>query len=227
MDSSKGWFILLGQKVLGPFSTEQAEACAGLAGASGFWRRGMAEWALPSDWPKERERFRQAAKPGAQAYYLEHEPHIPRTLSEVVGLLRPSLPLGPAKLWSPSLNRLVSCYEVAEVRNGLGLPRRGKVRTGLSGTAAIDNGGAIILARAETISLGGLGASLSREAGLSGEVTVSLKCEGLGGLSPLRATVLYSRLGSVGLKFDRLGAEGLCRIGSYVRGREGAALAAG
>lgn len=217
--ASKSWFVCVASTTMGPLSTEEVESFLAVSPNTMVWWRGMRYWVTPDEWYSMRD-FVIANE--AEVYFLDHERHIPRTLEEVVELVKPAgAYLSQIMLWSPKESRSKSVYEDKTICEALGLQHRQNVRAQANGLVVLKKGNVEYICEINTVSSSGLGATLMHNVEVSGEVTVFFKSSEIGDIAPIKAKIIYKHDRELGIKFEVMNAEAASYIISYIKRKTG------
>ncbi len=204
--------MLIGQSINGPLTTADCEVLKRANPDAVVWWMGATSWSSPEIWRAKKNSLEAKLDPW---FYLDHERHIPRTFEEAVDLLRPADRLESIKLWSPSLERAQSVFEIRALCRVLGLPER-EPRVPLVGIVLIQQSEQLIEAQTKDLSTGGLGARVVSAVPLSGEVILSV--ESLNGINigPMNAEVVFHRGERVGFKFTEINSNRKAEIEDFI-----------
>ena len=224
----KLWFVCCNQVVTGPLQTEQVQSRmeTGEWTSNAFiWWKGQREWLPLHSWAAELEGLLavddNAVSP---VWYVDMgfaAPLGPVTVGELVKILQGTAEIGATRVWTAAMTNWKPIYEVPQVMDLLNISRRETDRAPLMGAVIISrplDGLAPLLARAASISLGGMGLNGAADLRKGDECQLLVKSlEFPAGLHLQGHVVYVMSTGYAGIKFVRPNSEAQSLIHDYIR----------
>lgn len=222
MQSENMWWVAIEDRPVTRLDTESAERAVMTNPSAMLWWNGISDWVQASVWLEMRGEitFRRE-----KIFFLGHEPHIPRTLSETLELVEPSREFVAAiNFYCPETGKNKSIFEIPEICRELGLKPRRNVRTKTKGHVLLKSGSQRALASLSTLSIGGIGAIVNSSFDLTGRLSVTVDSPDLPEITEVEAQMIYRKDNFVGLQFSEIDEDLLSSIARLVDSREGAVL---
>jgi hypothetical protein len=208
------WFVQSGEKIEGPFSTEDVQARMGAGHfnkQSLIWGPGVEAWQSMQAWTLNLSGMAPGgvgAEIVSEAWHYAHggQSRGPMTREELIGQLK-DISNGEIMLWTKGMKEWAPLYEFHDLLTEVGINKRQYPRADLTGKAVIKSSGNIMIAPLLSISEGGFGVGL--DAGfVSGEsVTVELQSSSFRDPLQAKAEVRYVGQGVIGFKFSQINVE--------------------
>jgi hypothetical protein len=225
---SQTWFIYSNDVVTGPFFTEEVQLKLSIneLGANSFiWWKGQREWIQISSWQADLNNIVATLISNQQKaiWYIDlgKAPLGPLTQSELLESLRNVTDLNRARLWAVGMKKWQTLFELHEVMELLGISRREHDRAPLMGTVAISRSNEApkgIVAKAASISVGGIGVSNANDLRRGDEVALLIRTSDIPGNLHLRGEVVYvTESGHAGIRFGKVHPETHSLIHDYIK----------
>lgn len=225
---SKIWFVYHRDIVAGPFDTEavKQQIAAGRWSEDTFiWWKGQREWMPIRLWESQLAQILRTETDKSQSaiWYVDTtgSPVGPLTQTEMLSHLHGIKNPAKVRLWSVGMNKWTNLFELHEIMDHLGMSRREHDRAPLMGTVAISRmseDATAMIARAASISVGGMGINDGHGLTRGDNVQLVIKSSEFAQPIRTRATTVYvTAQGFAGLRFANTAPEALSLIHDYVR----------
>jgi hypothetical protein len=226
MMSEKKWFVLVDEKVLGPFHAAEVlkQIEQGQWSGCRFWAKGKPHWMIISQFQTELDREKQNAiemKQPEPIWFVKDSiyEHSALTFNQLIEFLKSKQNYKNIHVAKDNKDRWQEVYHVDILMEKLGVNRRSFSRVPIEGTIAFQDGALrgkkVALT---TISQGGLGASDVHGLSIGEKFRGTLTSPFLSVPIHFHAEVVFvSAEGSVGIKFINLSTEAITHIIAYVK----------
>jgi hypothetical protein len=213
----KIWYKSEERKTSGPMTTMDLECAIINEETALVWWKGAPEWINVSKWREMRDEFIQSKIP---VFYLEPEKLVPMSLEETICVVKSRPFLGAVKLWTAQSEMGLSVFELEDICNALGINGRKQKRVPFNGNIVLENGNVRLIAKVRSLSAGGVGAVVSPDVDLSGELLIRFHSQELMNVAPIKSELVFRKNDSAGFKFNYVDSESLSAIVSYLRKNE-------
>ncbi len=221
---SRKWFILSQDKVHGPFAKEVVENQARSLPNALIWGRGQNDWISLDQWEKALLDFESNNTRTRQQ--VEREWHVrnagqelkPVVYSQMIEFLKTLPDFKEVLIWTEGYSEWKEIYQIHKILDDLGVSRRRHPRVPVMGAVELETANGNLVARALSISEGGLGITDSPPVKIGDRFKLTIKSANLYG--PVHATaevVFVGADGYSGLKFVGLPTESKGAIIEYVK----------
>lgn len=222
------WFVYSNEVVSGPFDTQQVKEQLNLGRwteSSFIWWKGQREWMPIQAWSSQLNTIlrNREEKTHSPVWYLDvtGSPIGPLTQSEMLQHLRSLSNLNRVRLWTVGMEKWTNLFDLPEIMDQLGVMKRENERAPLMGAVAISRfseDARPIVARAASISVGGLGVNDAHGLTKGDEVQVLIKSQEFPGPIRIKAHIVYvTAQGYAGMKFHNVHGETASLILDYVK----------
>jgi hypothetical protein len=222
--SERKWYLLIDEKVTGPFSNEEIKNQFSANVNALVWCKGQAEWISSKRFDKALVDLEQnqhkvkiqndriwKVKVGSQELR-------PMTQSEMIEQLKNREDFSDVLVWTEGYSEWKEIFQIHKIMDELGVSRRIHPRVPIMGTLACEGATGSFTARVLSISEGGLGITEANHVKIGERFKALLKSPNL--MSPVHTTVevvYLSQDGYAGLKFSGLPSEAKSAIIDYVK----------
>lgn len=225
---SQLWFLYSNDVVTGPFSTDHVHArvASGELGPQCFiWWKGQREWIPIQTWKTELHSILASLVGNQQKpiWYVDvgAAPIGPLTQNELIDNLRSQTDLGRIRLWAVGMQKWKTLFELHDIMEQLGISRREHDRAPLMGTVAITRSNEDpkgFVAKAASISVGGIGVSSAHDLRRGDEVALLIRSNDIPSNLHVRGEVVYvTDAGHAGIRFNKVLPETHSLIHDYVK----------
>jgi hypothetical protein len=218
----KKWFILHEGQVTGPFTVEEVEGQVTILDKPMVWGRGQKEWVSVDKWSKmSKEEVIGEPSSGGDRIWKIRVGQIetkPMSHDQMIEYLKKQTDYSKVQIWTEGYNEWKDIYQIHKIMDELGVSRRQHPRVPIMGTLQCEGTSNTFMARALSISEGGLGVVEAPEVKIGEKLRTILKSANLP--APVQATCEVVYVGSdgyAGLKFVSIQAEAVATIISYVK----------
>ncbi len=225
---SKLWFVYQNDVVSGPFSTDQIQQQLSLgqwANSCFIWWKGQREWMPIRTWEQQLSKILKKEDDHTQnpIWYVDNggSPLGPLTKTEMLTNLRTIANLSKVRLWSVGMSKWTNLFDLHEIMDHLGLSRREHERAPLMGSVSItrtSDSPQVIMAKAASISVAGMGINGGQALQKGDEVQLVLKSHEFSGSVHFQGKVMYSTpTGYCGIRFNIVHPETQSLIFDYIK----------
>lgn len=221
---SRKWFILSQDKVHGPFEKDAVETQARQHVNALIWGRGQNDWVSFEAWEKALLDFESTSS--RNRAQVEREWHVrnggqefkPMQYAQMIEYLKTVPDFKEVLIWTEGYAEWKEIYQIHKILDDLGVSRRRHPRVPVMGAVELETPQGNLMARALSISEGGLGITDSPPVKIGDRFKLTIKSANLYG--PVHATAEIVFVGSdgySGLKFVGLPTESKGAIIEYVK----------
>lgn len=218
---AKRWFVLLDDKISGPFESAEVEQKIGSTTEAEIWGRGLPEWvdfprwrtlqtqhpALPNMELERRYKFRYEGK---ESQFM--------SLTQLVSQLKRYRDFTQMEVWGEGLEGWSDIFKVPQIVDQLGISRRTHTRVPIMGTADCETGEYKFRARVISISQGGIGITEGHGLQIGQKYKIAISSANLFVVIHCTCEVVYvGHDGYAGLRFENISGESKSVIVEYVR----------
>lgn len=220
MDTKK-WFVLLDDKISGPFESSEVESKIGSISDAEIWGRGLPEWVDLSRWKSIQTQH--PAMPNLEAerrYKFRYEGKESQFLSlpQIVSQLKRYRDFTHMEVCGEGLNEWTDIFKVPQIVDQLGISRRTHTRVPIMGTADCETGEYKFRARVISISQGGIGITEGHGLQIGQKYKIAISSPNLFVVIHCTCEVVYvGQDGYAGLRFENISGESKSVIVEYVR----------
>ena len=219
--SEKKWFLLIENKVTGPFTETEVNNSTPAHPKALVWGKGMPEWLPPSDWKKIKEQkfpdlkiSPEIKKWSWRIGSLEKGSFL---FHELVEILRKEKDFSQIDIKESDEKGWIEIYGIPKLVEALGITRRQSARVPIMGSYAFDHNGFTISSRVVTVAEGGLGLSEPHDLKIGSQIKGIFTSPHLPMPINCHCEVVYlGNDGYTGLKFTFIPAEGTSAIIEYI-----------
>lgn len=217
------WFVLSEGKIRGPFNREALETELSSLPAPLVWGRGQSEWVSPEKWIKnladqEASAARSKTPERLWRVRLGEQELKPMSYELMIETLQGRADYKDVLIWTEGYSEWREVYQIHKVMDELGVGRRAHPRVPIAGQVLCEGATGSFVARALSVSEGGLGMTESPSVKIGEKLKIVLKSPNL--FTPLHATaevVFVGHDGYAGMKFIGLQTESKSAIIEYVK----------
>ncbi|MFN7728696.1 MAG: PilZ domain-containing protein [Bdellovibrio sp.] len=217
------WFVMSEGKIRGPFNRESLETELPRLVSPLVWGRGQAEWVPPEKWLKvliEQETSASRTKNPERLWRIRlgDQELKPMTYEMMIETLQGKADYKDTLIWTEGYSEWREVYQIHKVMDELGVGRRAHPRVPIAGQVLCEGATGSFVARALSISEGGLGMTESSHVKIGEKLKVVLKSPNL--FTPLHATaevVFVGQDGYAGMKFIGPQTESKSAIIEYIK----------
>jgi hypothetical protein len=219
----KKWFLLSQGLIRGPFDQQSLEAELPQTQNPLIWGRGQAEWVNPEKWHRfvhDQEMHSAKARQNERLWRIRlgDQELRPMTYDQMIETLKDRGNYNDVWIWTEGYSEWRDVFQIHKVMDELGVGRRAHPRVPIAGQVLCEGTTGSFVARALSISEGGLGITEAPTIKIGEKFKVVLKSPNL--FAPIHATaevVYVGQDGYAGMKFIGLQTESKSSIIEYVR----------
>jgi hypothetical protein len=224
----KKWFVLINGQVTGPFTESEADSAATEPKVL-VWGRGSPEWMDKTKWkkylanPQADYGLKSTDAPVSAANRMwkikvSGSEMKPLKQTEMMEFLRTHNDHAEIQLWTEGYSEWKDIYQIHAIMDEMGVSRRKHPRVPIMGTLACEAAGTGFIARALSVSEGGLGITETGAIKIGEKFKGVLKSPNLKNLITCNFEVVYMGAdGYAGLKFVGLDSESKAMVIEYIR----------
>ncbi len=218
----KIWFLMNDGQVSGPFEPAEIESLLGQAKNPQIWGRGQPDWQTPDKWRKfvQSQPATPAAPPASQQIWsirVDGKELPPTTYDGLIRILLKMTDLSSVYVKTENTSGWREIYAVQEIVDDLGVTRRAHPRVPIMGNLTCEAESGTFVARAVSISEGGLGINNTAKMKIGDKFRGTLQSPNL--FMTIEATcevVFIGKEGFAGVRFIGLPHEAKSSIIEYV-----------
>ena len=219
----KRWFLLSQGQVRGPYERADLEGELPKAKTPLIWGRGQVEWVTPDKWHKllvEQEATAQKSRQPERLWRvrIQDQELQPMPYEQMIHALKERGTFQDVWIWTEGYSEWRDVYQVHKIMDELGVGRRAHPRVPIGGQVTCEGPSGSFVARALSVSEGGLGMTEAPPIKIGEKFKIILKSPNL--FAPIHATAEIVFVGQdsyAGLKFIGLQMESKSAIIEYVK----------
>lgn len=221
---TRKWFLMKDGHISGPFDSSTIESEARSGGNCLIWGRGFQDWVPPGKWKiMEAELAQHLSSQKAQTERLwrvrvKEQEYEPMVMEQLLNFLKSQTDYHEIFVWTEGYSDWKEVYQLHRIMDQLGVPRRKYPRVPIMGEVVCEATSGSFVARALTVSEGGLGITDCPPMKIGERFKVVIKSPNLFQAIHATAEVVYIGADNyVGIKFIGLQTESKSAIIEYVK----------